>query len=222
MEAPGLVDLDPFRPEIDQGLDRRPDDVAGDVERQLAASLDLVLAGEASSEPALLGQVVLVVRPDGERVRAGDRNLQVVLRDGLEERELVVVVRLGQRDRAGRRRLRVVLVVEGADRAAGLEAVRVGDRPGVHLAPLLLAVPDDVDAGRLLEAHAVLAGPAGDLVGVALVLLEELDELLVILDADLLAPDARVLDVALLERLARGGLDEPRRLRQRADLVSGT
>ena len=89
----------------------------------------------------------------------------------------------------------------------------------VHLAPLLLAVPDPVDARRLLEAHAVPARPAGDLVRVALVGLEELDQLLVALDADLLAPDACVLDVALLERLAGGGLDEPRRLRQRADLV---
>src|SRR5437870_12747476 len=93
------------------------------------------------------------------------------------------------------------------------------DRSGVHLAALLLAVPDHVHAGRLLESYAVLARPAGDLVGVSLVLLQEVDELLVALDADLLAPEERMLDVALFERLARGGLDEPRRLRERADLV---
>ena len=64
------------------------------------------------------------------------------LRGRLEERELVVVVRLAERDRARGRGLRVVLVVERAHRAARLEAVRVGDRPRVHLAALLLAVPD--------------------------------------------------------------------------------
>src|SRR6266516_2284216 len=163
--------------------------------------------------------MVLVVRPDGERVRAGDRNLQVVLGDRLQDGELLVVVRLGERDGTRRSRLRVVLVVERAQRPPRLETVRVRDRPRVHLAALLLAVPDHVDAGRLLEAHAVAAGPAGDLVGITFVLLERLDELLVAPDAHLLAPAPRVRDVALVERLARGGLDEPGRLRQRADLV---
>ncbi len=186
---------------------------------QLATSLDLVLAGEAAAEPPLLRQVVLVVRPDRERVGAGDRDLQVVLRGRLQEGELVVVVRLAERDGADRGRLRVVLVVERAHGAARLEAVRVRDCPGIHLAALLLAVPDPVDARRLLESHAVAARPAGDLVGVPLVLPEKLDELLVVLDADLLAPLARMLDVALLERLAGRGLHEPRRLGQRADLV---
>ena len=184
-----------------------------------AASVDLVLPGQASAEAARLRQVVLVVRPHGERVGARDRDLQLVLGRGLEKRELVVVVRLAQRDGADRRRLRVVLVVERADRAARLEAVRVRDRPRVHLAPLLLAVPDHVDTGRLLEPQAVAARPAGDLVRVALVLAQELDELLVPVDLELLAPGLRMLDVALLERLARRGLDEPGRLRERPHLV---
>ena len=65
-----LVDLDPLRTEVDQRLEVGADDVARDVERQLTAGLDLVLAREASAKTALLGQVVLVVRPDGQRVRA--------------------------------------------------------------------------------------------------------------------------------------------------------
>src|SRR5207302_5992906 len=105
------------------------------------------------------------------------------------------------------------------NRAAGLEALRVRDRPGVHLTALLLAVPDDVDAGRLLEAQAVPARPAGDLVGVPLVLLKELDQLLVAVDTEPLAPDPCVLDVAFVQRLAGRGLHEPGRLGERADLV---
>src|SRR5439155_21572069 len=79
-----LVDLDPGRTEIDQRLEIRPDQVARDIERELATRLDLVLPGKAASEPALLRLMVLVVRLDGERVRAGDRNLQVVLGDRLK------------------------------------------------------------------------------------------------------------------------------------------
>ena len=90
-----LVDLDPGRAELDQRLEVRPDQVPRDVERQLAPRLDLLLAPVAGSEPARLRDVVLVVRPDGERVGAGDRDLQPRLRDRLEERELGVVVRLG-------------------------------------------------------------------------------------------------------------------------------
>ena len=40
--------------------------------------VDLVTPGQASAEAARLRQVVLVVRPDGERVGARDRDLQLV------------------------------------------------------------------------------------------------------------------------------------------------
>src|SRR5438094_6460986 len=68
-----------------------------------------------------------------------------------------------QRDRSNHRRLAVVLVVEGADAAAAIETVRVGNRPVVHLGALLLAVVDDVETGALLEPQRVEAGPALDL-----------------------------------------------------------
>src|SRR4029079_17150187 len=49
----GLVDLDPVRAELDQSLEVRADQVARDVERQLAARLDLSAAGGACAAPAL-------------------------------------------------------------------------------------------------------------------------------------------------------------------------
>src|SRR5207247_10099747 len=155
-----------------------------DVEGQLAPSLDLLPAAVAGAQAALLRRVVLVVAPDGERVGTGDRDLQPRLRDRLEERELLVVVRLSQRDGADRGRLGAVLVVEAPDRAAWLEAVRVRDRPRIHLPAELLPVPDPVPARRLLEPDAVTARPARNLVGIGPAPLECLDELLVTLDAD--------------------------------------
>ena len=65
-----LVDLDPGRAELDERLEVRADDVARDVEGELTARLDLVLPRETASEAPRLRQVMLVVRPDGERVRA--------------------------------------------------------------------------------------------------------------------------------------------------------
>src|SRR5207249_10236578 len=53
-----LVDLDPVRAEPDQGLEVRTDQVAGDVEGQLAPSLDLLLAAVACAEAAFLGRGV--------------------------------------------------------------------------------------------------------------------------------------------------------------------
>ena len=89
----GLVDLDPRRAEVDQGLEIRPDHVAGELEREVAARRDLALPPHRASEAAVASTVVLVVGPDGERVRTGDRDLEVVLGGRLQELELVVVVR---------------------------------------------------------------------------------------------------------------------------------
>src|SRR5437763_8268355 len=169
--------------------------------------------------PSVLMRVLFVVGPDGERVSARDLDLQVVVRDRLEERELVVVVRLTQRRLGHHRRLGVVLVVEAAHRAAWLEAVRVVDRPRVHLGALLLAVVDDLDPGALEQAKRVAARPAPELSLVGIPSLQCLDQLLVAVDADLLAPGSGVLDVAVGERCPGRGLDQPRRLRQRTDLV---
>ena len=216
-----LVDLDPLRPELDERLEVRPDDVAGDVERELAPGGDLRRTRRAGAEPLGSRAVVLVVRPDGERVRAGDRDLELRLGHGLEVLELGVVVRLAQPHGAGDGRLRVVLVVEAPHGAARLEALGVRDRPGVHLRAQLLAVPDDVEAGLLLEPERVAARPARDLVLrlLAGALLEQRDELLVAGHRQPLAPGASVIDVSVAERPAGRRLHEPRRLRQRADFM---
>src|SRR5918999_3171620 len=87
-----LVDLDPGRSELDQRLQVRADQVARDVERELAPRLDLDPAAHGRAEAATLRPVSLVVRPDRERVRARDRDLELGVGDGLERRELVIVV----------------------------------------------------------------------------------------------------------------------------------
>jgi hypothetical protein len=156
---------------------------------------------------------VLVVRPDGKRVGAGDGDLQAVSGGRLQELELRVVVRLAERRRVDDGRLRVVLVVEAADGAALLEAVGVRDRPGVHLAALLLAVVDDVDAGRLEQPKRVAARPACDLFGIALGLPQERHEPLMAVNADLLTPASSMVDVCFVERPACVRLHEPRWLR---------
>ena len=157
-----LVDLDPLRAEVDQRLEVRPDDVPRDVERQLAAR----------RRPRPLGRGLRRGGPSlGRWCSSYDQTASVyapvigIFRScfAADWRKENSSLWYGSRERdgAGRGRLRVVLVVERAHRAARLEAVRVGDRPRVHLAALLLAVPDDVDAGRLLEAHAVAGSTSG-------------------------------------------------------------
>src|SRR6266516_6187994 len=193
--------------------------VAGQVVRELPAGRELFVAAMARADAPALRPEVLVVRPDGDRVGAGDRDLQVMVRDRLEKRELVVVVRLAQRRLRGHGRLRVVLVVEAPHGAARLEAVGVVDGPRVHLRALLLAVVDNLDPGALQQTERVAARPAAELGLVRLSALQVLDELLVAVDAQLLAPGAGVLDVLRVQRRAGGGLDEPRRLRERSNLV---
>ena len=73
------------------------------------------------------------------------------------------MVRRGERNRTDHRRLAVVLVVKRPDAAATLEAIRMGDRPVVHLGALLLAVVHDVESGGFLEAQGVETGPPLDL-----------------------------------------------------------
>src|SRR6202022_1517666 len=105
------------------------------------------------------GAVSLVERPVRDPVGAGDRNLELGPRPRHQGGELGIVERRAEGDRADDRLLGVVLVVEGADAAAALEAVRVADGPVVHLGALLLPVVDDVESGALLQADGVEAGP---------------------------------------------------------------
>src|SRR5207247_6398634 len=107
--------------------------VPGEIGREAAAGGELLASSVAGADPAGLRAVVLVVRPDRKRVGAGDRDLQVVVRDRLEEGELVVVVRLAQRRLGDDRRLRVVVVVEDADGAPRRKAVRVIERYRIPL-----------------------------------------------------------------------------------------
>ena len=93
------------------------------------------------------------------------------------------------------------------------------DGPGVHFRPLLLAVVDDLDARTLEQSQRVTARPAAEFGLVHIALLEGLDKLLVAVDAQLLAPSARVLDVACLQRCPRGRLHQPRRLGERTYLM---
>jgi hypothetical protein len=91
--GPGLVDLDPGGSEVDQRLQIRPDQVAGEVKREFAPCVDLVRAADAPAEASPLRTVQLVVGPDGERVSARDWNLELGPGDRLQEAELVIVVR---------------------------------------------------------------------------------------------------------------------------------
>src|SRR3712207_9205416 len=51
--------------------------------------------------------------------------------------------------------LGVVLIVEGADGAAGLESIRVPDHVVVHLAAALLAIVDHIEARVLQKPDAI-------------------------------------------------------------------
>src|SRR6202030_3763549 len=133
-----------------------------------------------------------------------------------------IVERLAQRNRSDHGGLAVVLVVEGAYAAAAFEAVGVVDGPVVHLRPLLLSVVDDIEAGALLEAERVEAGPALDL-GLLLFaegrVTQQVEELLVVRNRQPLAPGAGFLEFLVVERLAGIGFDAPAGLVERSDLV---
>jgi len=125
--------------------------VLRDVDDELAAGrLALAPSIRGRLEQVLVGVVVLVEGPVADGVGAGYRNLEHGLGKAGRVGELGVVEGGAQRDRPDDGRLAVVLVVEGADAAAALEAVRVTHSPVVHLGALLLAVIDDVQAGALL------------------------------------------------------------------------
>src|SRR6266480_3884596 len=94
------------------------------------------------------------------------------------------------------------------------------DRPGVHLGALLLAVVDDLDPRALEQPERVAARPTAELDLVGVSSLERLDQFLVAVNADLLAPRPRVPDVAFIERRPGGGLDEPGRLGERSYLTN--
>ena len=127
-----------------------------------------------------------------------------------------------QRNRANHGRLAVILVVEGADAAPSLEAVRVADGPVVHLGALLLTVVDDVETRTLLESQGVQAGPPldlGFLLFIERCVVQEVDQPLILRNLKPLAPGTGLLELAITEWLAGVGLDPPRRLVERADLV---
>src|SRR5215207_9333298 len=84
--------------------------------------------------------VVLVVGPVHDGVGASERGLDGAIRVRPDELELFEIVGPLHERLLDDGSLGVVLVVEGADDAAGLEALRVPDRVIVHLAAALLAV----------------------------------------------------------------------------------
>ena len=160
-----LVDLDPGSPLPQQRLDVWPDQIARNVEDELAARVGAVVAaGRRGDGGAISGQVILVERPHGQRVGAGHRHLDRCPCRAAEQPVLALVVGSAQADRTGHGRFRVVLIVEAAHAAPGRETVGVGYRPGVHLAALLLSVVHHVQPGGLEEPQPVAAGPVLDLV----------------------------------------------------------
>jgi hypothetical protein len=171
----------------------------------------------------VVGEVVLVERPVRDGIGPGDGDLQLGLGDVAQKREFLAVVRLLQRERPRHRGLRVVLVVEGTHTSPPFEAVGVGHGPGVHLGPLLLAVVHGIQSCRLLQPQAVPTAPPPDLVlvlpGLQRRSTEEVDELAVPLYTDPLTPAAGLLQILVLQLLARERLHPPPRLVQRPDLV---
>src|SRR5579875_533736 len=145
-----LVDLDHAGTGGHQGGDRRAEGLAGDLHHELPL-------GRPAGGPVLPTggprEVVLVVRPVGERVGAGDRDLGGGPGVPADEVELLEMVRPVEPDLARARGLEVVLVVEGADVALELEAAHLADRVLVHLDPSRLAIVHPVEAHRLEVAE---------------------------------------------------------------------
>ena len=173
-------------------------------------------------EKILRRAVPLVEGPIRDRVRASDRDLELSFSHGHQVRKLGIVEWRAERDRGDDGRLAVVLIVEGADAAAPFEAVRVADRPVVHLRALLLAVVDDVEAGALLQADRVEAGPTLELGLLFLAerrVTQEVQQALILRNLEPLAPATGFFEVLVVQWLAGIGLDPPAWLVQRSHLV---
>jgi hypothetical protein len=102
---------------------------------------------------------MLVVGPVLDRVCAGQRHLDDPVCVRTYELELLHVLWARHRGRLDDGRLRVILVVEGADDPARLEAAGERRHVVVHLGALLLAVVDDVEPDVLEQADRVARGP---------------------------------------------------------------
>jgi hypothetical protein len=210
-----LVDLDPGGPGGGESLHVRPDDSFGHVRDEASARVVAPCRG-AAERP--FSRVVLVVGPILDRVRAGQRNLDLAVGVVLDEAELLHVLGAGDRGLLHHGGLRVVLVVEGANRAAGLEAGGEGGDVVVHLRAPLLSVVDDVEACLLQEADRIPRSPVVYLGEIELLAAQLLDELLLAGDLEKPAPALGFADVLLLERPAGEGLHPPRRLAEAPDL----
>src|SRR5215212_9597255 len=217
----GLVDLDPLRPRLDEPCDVRTHHVARHVHPEAPPSFG-PLCG--TTEHGVFG-VVLVVGPVHDGVGSGERNLDGAIRVRPDELELLEVIGLLHERLLDDGGLSVVLVVEGADRAAGLKTLRVPDRVIVHLAATLLAVVDHVEACALQDPDAIEGREVLYLhlllIGEALALDQYPGERLNVLDAETLAPSVGVFDVFFLDRTTGYRLNAPARLCEATYLSGG-
>src|SRR5829696_5364979 len=149
----GFIDLDPFSTGLDETLYVRAHHVPCRVPAEPLPSLGPTRSGGAQ-EHAVFG-VVLVVGPVDDGVGAGEGGLHDPLGVATDELVLFAVIDSIHERLLGDGGLGVVLIVPGADRPAGLEALGVPDGMVVHLAAALLAIVDDVKAGVLQEPYPV-------------------------------------------------------------------
>ena len=115
--------------------------------------------------------------------------------------------------------LGVVLVVERAHGPTRLEAPRERRDVVVHLRPALLAVVDDVEARLLQKLDGVRRRPVVDLREGQAAGAKTLDELVVAVHLEPLAPPLGLGEVVLFERPVGERLHAPGRLGQAADLA---
>src|SRR5215212_10059131 len=149
----GFVDLDPLRARLDEPCDVRTHHVTGHVHPEPPSSFGPLRDG---TEHGVFG-VVLVVGPVHDGVGASERYLDGAICVRPDELELFEIVGPLHERLLDDGSLGVVLVIEGADGAAGLEALRVPDRMIVHLAAALLAVVDHVQT-RVFQDSDTIAG----------------------------------------------------------------
>src|SRR5215212_6945146 len=218
----GFVDLDPLRARLDEPCDVRTHHVARHVHPEAAARFG-PLCG--ATEHGAIPGVVLVVGPVHDGVGSGERNLDGAIRVRPDELELLEVIGLLHERILDDGGLGVVLVVEGADGAAGLKSLRVPDRMIVHLAATLLAVVDHVEACALQEPDAIDGREVLYLllllIGEALALDQYPGERLNVLDAEMLAPSVGVSDIFFLDRTTGYCLHAPARLCEATYLPGG-